>query len=701
MTTRVLHIFTPIVLAVITMGELSAQQTTVLQDTLKASIKIADWNRNRETGTRLVKPADFQTMVSATGEADVIKLIQTLPGIATGAEGSAAIYVRGGNIGSNLITLDGVPVYGSSHLLGFTSVYSPESIHEAHFMVGGFTSEEGNLTASHIQLTSATPDFDTLHWNASASNFILGGSVTAPIVEKKIAFTAAVRFSPIGAEYSLLKNMLPSGAKSISDASALVYDVFAKAAWRISPKHDISLSVFNSLDTYKYLYESDSEEHMRWNNLVLNLKHKARTDGPWFFDNGLSFNSFSSRQAALKILSETENNLAIGSDIKELILQTTAKRQLGMYSEFQAGFKTRYARFNPGSSSRISGGLLMHQESPAVGDVYYSSTNTLHAQLAYMNTNHLEMRAAVRANLYLADAERVGDWKARFDPEVSLLARWYPVNWFGIEGTFDWLSQYYHTLEGVPLGWSLDMIIPSDAQCIPEKSRQLYGGVFFSFGEHRFSIGGYEKKMNNLVFFIDATQLFSSAIAGWKDNIDVGSGNSHGLEFLYEKGGERFNGRIAYTLSKTDRNFPRINKGEDFPAKFDRTHILNATASFSIIKNEKREFGVNTLFTLQSGHWETVSAGSFYGYMIHSHSPVEVDWFSHMHNYRMPTYTRWDAGVYFKWYKENYSTSLNVGIYNILNRHNPFTVSYDPDSRQWKQISLLPIMPSIAFRVDF
>ena len=680
---------------------LSAQTVTEVQDSLPASRKVAEWSGARETGTRIVKPADFQAMVAATGEADVIKYIQTLPGVATGAEGSSAIYVRGGNIGSNLITLDGVPLYGSSHLLGFTSVYSPESISEAVFQVGGFTSEEGNLTASHIQLRSANPDFGQLHWNASASNFLLGASVTAPVIPDRLAVTAALRVSPIGAEFALVKGLLPSGAKSISDASALVYDVYAKAAWKAAPSHNLSLSVFHSLDTYRYLYGSDSDEHMRWDNLVVNLRHEARTSGPWTIRNGLSYNRFTSRQGLIKTLGDTRNDLAICSGINEVTLQSLALRSFSTRVALQAGLKTRFARFNPGSSSRITGGLMMRPDSPPVGDLFYSSTNTLHAQVAYMDIGKLEMRAAARANLYLADAERDGRWRARFDPEASLLLRWYPVRWLGLEATADWLTQYYHTLEGVPLGWSLDMIIPSDAQCLPEKARQFYAGLLFSFGKHRFSVGAYDKRMRNLVFFTDATQLFSSAIAGWKDNIDVGTGSSRGIEVLYEKGGERLTGRLAYTYSKTDRIFPRMNEGKPFPAKFDRTHILNATAAYAIVRDEKREIGVNTLFTWQSGHWETVAAGSFYGYLLLRDDPVEIDWFTHTHNYRMPPYVRWDAGVYFKWNKPTHRSTLNLGIYNLLNRHNPFTVTYDPDSREWKQISLLPMMPSVSYRIEF
>ena len=117
--------------------------------------------------------------------------------------------------------------------------------------------------------------------------------------------------------------------------------------------------------------------------------------------------------------------------------------------------------------------------------------------------------------------------------------------------------------------------------------------------------------------------------------------------------------------------------------------------------DEIKEIGINTLFTYHSGHWETVAAGSFYGYMLHGEEQLEVDWFSHTHNYRMPAYMRLDAGIFFKWNKPSHTSVLTVGIYNMLNRHNPFTVSYDTENREWNQISLLPIMPSISYKISF
>ena len=101
----------------------NAQNIREIRDTIRSSQIVSDRIVERDAGTRIIALPELRSMVAATGEADIIKYVQTLPGVSTGAEGSSAIYVRGGNIGSNLTTLDGVPLYGGSHLLGLSSAY--------------------------------------------------------------------------------------------------------------------------------------------------------------------------------------------------------------------------------------------------------------------------------------------------------------------------------------------------------------------------------------------------------------------------------------------------------------------------------------------------------------------------------------------------------------------------------------------------
>ena len=138
---------------------------------LALSAQNAVWNERIDSSViqaRLVRPemtafpintADLRRTASPLGEADPIKFIQTLPGVATGMEGSSAYYVRGGNEGNNLTTLDGIPIYGTGHLLGLTTSYPSEIVSGQDFFAGGFPSDVGGYTSSLLQLTTSDGDF--------------------------------------------------------------------------------------------------------------------------------------------------------------------------------------------------------------------------------------------------------------------------------------------------------------------------------------------------------------------------------------------------------------------------------------------------------------------------------------------------------------------------------------------------------------
>lgn len=676
-----------------------AQQEKI--DTLNAASISADKKIVR-TGERIVRPAEFLGITSAVGTGDVIKYIQTLPGISTGAEGSSAIYVRGGNLGSNLITLDGVPIYGSSHLLGFTSAYSPDIVSETLFQVGGFTSEEGNLTASHISVTSKDGDFDKFSGKVSVSNFLLGGSISTPLIKDRLSFIGSLRISPIGAELSAVKGMTEA-LDSVSGIKATSYDAYGKLKWKINRKQSLSFSVFNSLDSYGYRYGADSDERMRWGNLISTLGHEYSHDGNLFLRSSLSYNSFTNYQAMRKTLGGEDNSLGMRSSLEELTLQSTISNTSRTGTSLQGGIKARMARFAPGSSSAYTDELMKPVSSASESDIVRTLLVTAHGQIEKGKENRYLMRLAGRINMFRSwRLQDHSNDKTYFTPEASLLGRVNLSQWMGIEATVDWTAQHYHTLEGIPLGWSLDMTVPSDINLAPERALQGYAGIFMTKGNHRLTLGGYYKTMSDLIFFADATQIFSSAAAGWRHGIKTGSGLSRGIEALYEYDSERFHGRLAYTLSKTDRTFEGVNNGVTFPAKFDRRHILNVTAEYVISKQEHREFGVNTFFTYQSGHWATVPEGQYSGSLIHGGDDITIDYFTTIHNRQMPAFIRWDIGAFLRYgIGTKHPGTLNLGIYNVLNRHNAYSITYDTNERVWKQMSLFPIMPSISWTMSF
>ncbi len=583
-------------------------------------------------------------------------------------------------------------IYGSPHLVGLTTAYPADIVSVAEFQVGGFTSEEGNLSASHIKLSSRDGSFDTFSAKADISNFMLGGCVSTPLVKDRLSLMASFRVSPAPFEYKAISGMIDREAIDLSDAHAAIYDLYAKLKYRFDGKRSLSASFFHSRDNYKFRMNSGSEDMMSWDNAIGILQYEA----PWFgkgrFRLTASYNHYGNSQGMEKQMNTTSNDLMIRSLLEEGMVHALVETPFGKDWHTQFGLKGRMAWFNPGSARVLeTTGLFPKTSSPLVDNTRKNATGTLHGQVSKGSLDRSMFRVAGRLNYNSATG---------LAPEASALGRLRLTRHLGVEVTADYLIQYYHSLEGIPLGWSLDMIIPPSEQFKPETAVQVYAGLYGDAGIHHFSAGAYYKDMDRLVYFSDASKLFDSAIVGWEENIRTGSGTSRGLEFLYEKTGELLNWRIAYTLSRTDRHFPELNKGVTFPAKYDRTHILNASATVRVLSRERMNLNVSGQFTWQSGHMETVSAGSWWisdpitGY-------VEQDFYTSFNNYRMPPYVRCDVSAVLELTGRRHPQTLHVGVYNLLNRHNPFSLSYDPDTGKWKQISLLPIMPSLKYSIQF
>src|SRR5690554_2069062 len=86
-------------------------------------------------------------------EVDVLKDIQMVLGVQSGAEGTSGLYVRGGGPDQNLILMDGVPVYNASHLFGFFSVFNADAINNIDLVKGGFPARYGGRLSSVIDIT--------------------------------------------------------------------------------------------------------------------------------------------------------------------------------------------------------------------------------------------------------------------------------------------------------------------------------------------------------------------------------------------------------------------------------------------------------------------------------------------------------------------------------------------------------------------
>lgn len=675
---------------------MSAQDVMVqMQDTLQSITVWGDTLKGRPAGLIRIDAHDTRRMVTAMGEGDVIKFIQTLPGISAGVEGSSSFYVRGGNLGNNVVTLDGVRLYGYGHLLGITSVFPNSIVEDVKFNVGGFGVESTNLLASHIEVKTKDGNFSRAQAEASISNFIAGAYVTAPIVKDKVAFVASARVSPLKLEYSAGKSLLEKHTDTFNDVEASVYDLFGKVTYKINSRHKVYGELFYSMDDFGYGNKKGTAyDRMEWHNFFGNLHWDWRINRRSSVKASLAYNSYGSGQNQEKTLGDAYNRLGVESQIKEAVANAAYTYRWGKGWRASAGARVTGSEFVPGSSKIFRDEGIQVMENPNISENLLA---TIYGELEYGSTDMRHLKLAVKGNRFSTDE---GDYSTT-DTEISVAAGTLLTPWMGIEATYDNLVQYYHTLEGIPLGWSLDMIVPASKRMEPEHSVQYYGGLYFMKDKHKFSIGGYYKELDKLVYFSEATDFFGSQLASWNSYIEVGEGTSKGVELLYEKSGAKLNGKIAYTWSKTDRKFENVNEGRTFLAKYDRPHVLNMQGDYLFISNDKRELGATLLFTFQSGNLESVKAGEYIGRLPGWDKEIIMDYYSGLNNLRLKDYMRLDLGCYAKFKRPKAVHNVKVGIYNVMNRHNCFSLYYDNEDREWKQVYIFPIMPSLNWTVEF
>ena len=666
---------------------LSAQEVA-WQDTLQAAVKTDTRRIELSLGRLQTGLEGIRGVVSPLGEGDPIRWAQGLPGVTTGADGTTAMYVRGGGSGNNLFSLDGVPVYGYSHILGLTTIIPAQVMESAGLGKGGFDGSEGNFTAAHLRVITRKP---AERWTGSVAlnNFLAGIGAEGPL-GKKLSFMASARVSPLSWEYQAFRGMLPGLLGGLDNFSAKVGDAYAKLRWEPNGRNTLEASFLGSLDRYGFDMPDQSHEVMGWNNMVGLLKWRREGERTGI-EVTASANRYGSLQDQLKVYRETENHLSLHSDMEEYGLKAGFRHRLGVRFTLDEGFNMRYARFAPGQvgeQTRLVNTLL----------------GTAWLQAEYAIPDKVSLKASARLNYYrnlsmisglapgIAYQWQEGMFESQVDPELSVSAKWYISPHLALEATYDRMAQYYHTLEGLPVGWSLDMVVPSGNILAPEYARQVNAGLSGRFGPHSFSLGGFYKRMENLVYYKYAQTLFSGALAEWENNVETGNGLSYGLEALYEFYQQDWYARVSYTLSKTTRqDFPSFYDGKPFHARFDRRHVLNATAQWR---------GFTATLILQSGHWENGAADT-YELPYLAESFWTADYYAGVNNYHMPTVFRLDLGWQKSFRTGRLEHTLNLGVCNVTNHFNPFMLYFDTSTESWKEIALLPILPNFSWRVEF
>ena len=233
--------------------EMQADAQTLQE--VQISDKKADEAVREVAMSRLDVPiAQVKKLPALLGEPDIIKTIQTLPGVTSAGEGTSSFYVRGGAADQNLILIDEAPVYDVSHLFGLFSVFNADILKSAELYKGGIPTKYGGRLSSLLEVSTKDGNARQLEAAGSVSTLAAKASLEGPIVKDKASFIVAARRSYV----DLIMKQIPD----LKGTGVQFYDLNGKLNWKINNNNRFFLSAYAGRDIWKF----NDDFQMDWGN---------------------------------------------------------------------------------------------------------------------------------------------------------------------------------------------------------------------------------------------------------------------------------------------------------------------------------------------------------------------------------------------------------------------------------------------------
>lgn len=661
-----------------------------------------------------LSPKDISSLPSFAGESDFMKVMQLLPGVSAGSEAGNDLFVRGGGDGQNLILLDGVPVYNIDHVYGFLSVFNSSAISHLNIYKGGFPVRYGGRLSSVIDVRMKEGNLNEYHGNINVGLVASSLTFEGPIKKGENSFMISARrtlIDIISKPFQDIARMM-NGDEKLS-LNYYFYDVNLKFNHIFSNKDRIFLSVYMGKDQLKSIqvtsFEKIYDMNMvnNWGNITSVLRWNHIYGNKLFSNISLYYSRFKSSDSYSEKYSEIESGILTDEILKKFesrVESITAKAdwdwRINPVNNVRFGINYQNLFFNPGINTQkfLSGGGINESNESATKKLSIPKKFATDMYL-YAEDNIKFKNLNINFGLHLSGYYVDNTFYPSLEPRINTSYRF--SDKFSIHASYTEMSQSLHLLTKNTMILSSDLWMPSTANIKPMRAKQGVFGLKYDFNKNiNVCIESYYKKMNNLIEYKDGTSYIEDQ-SDWENLVAVGSGNSYGIEFLVEKKSGRFTGWLSYTLSKTNRLFDELNKGREFPFKYDRRHNISIVGIFHI--NERINISANWVYYTGTAFTLTESTSPII-YPDITTDLNSIQHYSDKNAYRMPDYHRLDINVNFSKIKKNGTRTWSVGVYNIYNRKNPYYMYLDTNQNGesvLKQVSIFPLIPSVSYSYKF
>jgi hypothetical protein len=651
-------------------------------------------------GLEKLSAAEIKRMPALMGEVDVIKAIQFLPGVQTASEGGTGFSVRGGSPDQNLILIDNTTVYNASHLMGFFSIFNND-------VLSGLDLYKGDMPLKYGGRLSSLLDVRTKSDHPERMN-VVGG---IGLISSRLTMEG-----PVGQKTSWLLGgrrsyadlfLKLSSDKALRKSSVYFYDINAKLTHRFSSRDIIDINGYYGKDNFgaepgDFQY-GNGVSSMSWRHVYSDMLSSKVSFNISNYDYGL--------QSKLEGAEATWE-----SSITDYMLRVDMTHSITEMWNLTYGFSSILHRFRPGfakMNTSLGGKAAIEYE--------VENTNALEHSVYLSNEQKLSEKLSVKYGARLSVFQNIGkamvyhyDENYRITDSLIYKSGEIYNTYVAAEPRFGFVLQlsensslkgnYLHNVQFMQLannsasGSPLDVWFPASPNIKPQMLDMFSAGYFRNMADNMYetSVELYYKNQKNVIDFAEhANLMLNKKLEG---EVRMGKGKAYGAEFMIRKNKGRLTGFANYTLSRSERTIPGVNKGKAYLSPYDKTHNFNIVTNYELSK----KCSFSAIWVYATGNPTTYPSGRF---------EIDGEYFpiySERNGYRRPDYHRLDLSFTYiprpdskkRWHGE-----WNVSLYNAYGKKNPWMITYNQNEDTGfpyaEMMYLFGVVPSITYNFKF
>lgn len=688
--------------------DVSLDETPTLLEEVVVTDKAFSNVMGNRGGQTTIKLTELKRMPTFMGQVDLIRQVQTLPGVTSVGEVATGFNVRGGGVDQNLVLYDGINIVNISHAFGFFSAFNSDALKEVSFYRGGIPAEYGGRISSVLNMNAKEGNLQKWEANGGIGIVTSNLTVSGPIAKDKTSAIISMRTSY--SDFWLKK--IKTNYQDIQNSSVAFYDASMKLSHIFSSNTKLQFTGYLSQDKFGLPTDTTYKWHNRMGVFRLDQTFSERL--------GATFTAGVGNYGYAVNDEEQGNAFQLDFGVTYPTFKADFNYNFGNH-KIAFGASAIYYKYNPGSIEPTSSeSLVNHQKM----DVQKTLENGFYFSENFQWQERFNIDVGLRYSMYSAfgpasifiyDPNQPRDVNAIIDTltfsngekiktysglEPRFSARYSFTPNSSIKAGFNRIYQYTHLISNSAAVAPVDIWQPSNFYFQPQYADQISIGFFKDFKEKTYEtfVEFYYKNINNLLDFKDGSQLILNNHL--ETDLLRGNGLAYGVEFSIVKSKGRFNGSLNYTYSRSFREIKgltddeSINNGARYPSNFDQPNVINFNWKYNI---SKRYF-ISSNFTYHTGR--PISAPTT-AYLINN---IPVANFSLRNQYRIPDYHRLDLAFIIEGNhrrKKFWDGTWTFSVYNVYGQKNPYTIFFADNGsgvlRPYRMAIIGAPIPSISY----